>query len=107
MGVTSDSVIRKGRSLSEAPLITAAPPPFPAAAPAAPAAPAPKAGAALDNLKAFKKGWDGGVGTDGADQGPKLQDPSGKVPSDMLERLNKLPVAQRTELYNLLVKMNP
>jgi hypothetical protein len=99
MGVTSDSVIRKGRSLSEAPLITAAPA-------AAPAAPAPKAGAALDNLKAFKKGWDGGVG-DAADQGHELQDPSGRVPPDMLERLNKLQSAQRTELYNLLVKMNP
>jgi hypothetical protein len=99
MGVTSDSVIRKGRSLSEAPLITAAP--------AAPAAPAPKAGAALDNLKAFKKGWDSGADTSVVGQGHELQDPSGRVPPDMLERLNKLQLAQRTELYNLLVKMNP
>lgn len=96
--MSNNSIIRTGRNLSEAPLITAAP----AAQP-----PAAKSSAALDNLKAFKKGWDSGADTSAVGQGPKLQDPSGRVPPDMLERLNKLQSAQRTELYNLLVKMNP
>lgn len=70
------------------------------------AAPAPIVkNSTLDMAKAFKKGWDQGVNP--GQSAAELKDPSGRVPLDLLQELNKLPAAQRVELYNLLIKLNP